>query len=129
MNHETLLASKILGIKMATLLSGLSGGITIGSFYIPKKIVEKGVFVAGALVAFASIIMSGIFTQMIIEILSLDPKYEMGIAFCIGGLALSCINWVSNWLRSTDDMNISDIIDEVTEEIKHMKGENDAKQK
>lgn len=129
MNHETWIAMKIVGVKMSTLLSGLSGGITIGTFYIPKKIVEKGVFIAGATVAFTSIMMTGIFTQVIIDFLELDQKYELGIAFLIGGLALSIINWATNWLRTTDDMIITEVIEDVTEEIKHLKEGKNAKQK
>lgn len=125
MNHETLLAGKILGIKMSTIIGGLGGGITIGSFYIPKKIVEKGIFIAGVMVAFSSLLVSGIFTQVLIDMYAIDTKYETAIAFTIGGFSLTILNWITNWLRKTDDMDITDAIDEIKDIKDHLHSKGD----
>lgn len=105
--------------KITLGLASLAGGVTMGSVYIPKRVVEKGILVAGMTVSAVSIFSGLIFTNLILEKLGLDPNdYDLVVAFLIGMFSLSVINWVGNWLRRNEDSTISEVVDEVREELK-----------
>lgn len=105
--------------KATIAAASFAGGISVGSFYIPARIVQKGIFLAGAIVSAVSISTGLIFTNIVIETLGLDPKdYDLVVAFLIGGSSLSIINMIANWLRKHEENTITEVVDEVREELK-----------
>ena len=114
MDWHTLMGVKLAGIKLGVMLSGLGGGIVINAVYIPKHIIERGLFLAGVSIAFSSIIVSSIFTELLMDFLDINEKYTMAIAFTLGGMSLSFVNWITNWLRKKDNMDILEVADEVS---------------
>lgn len=109
------------GVSIKTLIAsaGLAGGITIAGVYIPKRIAEKGLYIAGAIIGSTSVFTSLAFTEIIILKLGFDPEmYTMPIAFIIGGSSLFIINIISNWARKHEDNTVFEVIKDINKENK-----------
>ena len=100
-------------------LASLAGGISIGSVYIPKRVVEKGILAAGMIISAVSIFSGLIFTDLVIEYLQLPrEKWDLPIAFMIGACSLSIINAVGNWFRQHEDDTITELKDDIISDKK-----------
>lgn len=110
MNH---IATGI-SIKALIAANGLAGGLTVYGFYIPKRIAEKGLMLAGAIVTASSIFCSLAFTEVILTKFGLDPEtYVMPVAFIIGGSSLFVLNAITNWARQHEEDTVFDVIKQI----------------
>ena len=102
--------------KLAPALGGLFGGLSLAMFWTPEKLQEKGkvasVFIAGGISAMAGFAFTGI----VAEKLSIGfDKLDMliGLAWILGLLSVTVINWVSNYMVKREHMDIKEIADEI----------------
>jgi len=117
------LATSFLLTKLITGLSGLFGGICIGVFWQPKKIRQKGLVVAGAIIGAISFGIAFVFGGVAASVAGVDladPDNAMAIGVGIGALAVGVISYLATWLEKREGKDIGEVIREVKAEAKEL---------
>ena len=115
------IATSFLLTKLITGLSGLFGGICIGVFWQPKKIRQKGLVVAGAIIGAISFGIAFVFGGVVASVAGVDladPDNAMAIGVGIGALAVGVISYLATWLEKREGKDIGEVIREVKAEAK-----------
>ena len=106
----------ITSIKGLISISSLAGGVTVFGVYIPKRIAEKGLVLAGAIMGATSIFTALAFTEIILNTLGLNvDTYLIPVSFIIGATSLFTLNSIGNFARNNEDKDLGEIIDEIKE--------------
>ena len=102
-----------LSSKLLIACSGLAGGISIGTFYVPKKIAERGIIIISAIVMSVPIFMSLAFTEIIMQYLGVGENNSVPVAFIVGACSLFLVNILSNYAKKFDDATITEVLDDI----------------
>jgi len=112
MIHETV------GVKIASVISGILGSLSISMFWVPKRLKERGGFIAGAIISGISSISALLLTGFVIKLLGYnegDMDATLSIGYVIGLISVALVGMIANFFREHEE----DSIDTVIDEIKH----------
>jgi hypothetical protein len=122
---ETVAAGGWLVGKLAPAIGGLFGGLSLAMFWTPEKLREKGtvasVFIAGGISAMAGFS----FTHALASYLGVSSdKIDMliGLAWLLGGVSVATMNWVANYMSKRENMDISEIAQELNNTRRRIQG-------
>lgn len=107
--------------KLITGIAGLFGGIAIAIFWQPKKIKQKGMLGAGAIIGALSFGFSFAFGGIVAHFAGIDlanPDNAMAVGVVIGAIAVGVVSFVANWLEKREDKDIAEVMKEVKSDIK-----------
>lgn len=102
-------------------VAGLFGGIAISIFWQPKKIKEKGMLAAGAIIgalSFGFAFALGGITARAIGIDLNNPDNAMAVGVAIGAIAVGVVSFVANWLAKREGKDIGEVIKDAKTDIK-----------
>lgn len=102
-------------------VAGLFGGIAISIFWQPKKIKEKGMLAAGAIIgalSFGFAFALGGITARAIGIDLQNPDNAMAVGVAIGAIAVGVVSFVANWLAKREGKDIGEVIKDAKTDIK-----------
>lgn len=99
--------------KIIPVVSGVFGGLTLSSFWMPKEIRKKGRFISIFLIAFISGGMSFAIGPVILNYLDLQ-SYNLNnivaISYMTGALSLAVVNWIANFFIKNEKKDITEVI-------------------
>jgi hypothetical protein len=102
--------------KLALMLSGLLGGLSVSFFYQPAKIKEKGRLTAGAIIggiAVAAAVALGGIVATILGLSMRDIDVALGLGWLIGLLSVGLVTWAANLLEKNEKKDLLQVVQEV----------------
>jgi hypothetical protein len=90
-------------------------------FWQPKKIREKGMLSAGAIIGALSFGSPFVFGGIVARLIGIDlsnPDNSMALGFAIGAVSYGLISFVENWLSKREDKDIGEVLKDVKSNIK-----------
>jgi hypothetical protein len=122
---ETVAASGWLVGKLAPAIGGLFGGLSLAMFWTPEKLREKGtvasVFIAGGISAMAGFSFTGGFASYL-GVASDKIDMVIGLAWLLGVCSVATMNWVANFMSKRENMDISEIAQELNNTRRRIQG-------
>jgi hypothetical protein len=101
--------------KLALMLSGLLGGLSVSFFYQPAKIKEKGRLTAGAIIggiAVSAAVALGGVVAALLGVSMQDIDIALGLGWVIGLLSVGLVSWVANYLEKREHQDIVQVVQE-----------------
>lgn len=99
--------------KIIPVVSGIFGGLTLSSFWMPKEIRKKGRIISILLIVLISGSMSFAFGPVILNYLNLE-SYNLNnivaISYMTGALSLAVANWIGNFFIKNEKKDITEVI-------------------
>jgi hypothetical protein len=102
--------------KLALMLSGLLGGLSVSFFYQPAKIKEKGRLTAGAIIggiAVAAAVALGGIVATVLGLSMRDIDVALGLGWLIGLLSVGLVTWAANLLEKNEKKDLLQVVQEV----------------
>jgi hypothetical protein len=102
-------------------VAGLFGGIAMSIFWQPKKIKQKGMLAAGAIIvalSFGFAFSLGGITARAVGIDLQNPDNAMAVGVAIGAISVGVVSFIANWLSKREDKDIGEVLKDVKSDIK-----------
>lgn len=102
--------------KLLYAIGGLFGGLTIGMFWRPAQLRDRGPLAAGVIIGGLSAGASVAFGGLIAQALGLDAKgadVAMAVGTSVGLVALGVVGWLAVFFGKREKKDILEVISEV----------------
>ena len=102
--------------KVALMVSGLFGGLSVAFFYQPSKLREKGKLTAGAIIGSIAVSTAFALGGVIAALMGVSLKdidIALGLGWVIGLLSVGLVAMVANYLEKREHRDILEVVKEV----------------
>jgi MFS family permease len=102
-------------------VAGLFGGVAISIFWQPKKIKQKGMLAAVAIIGALSFGFAFAFGGIAARAIGVDlqnPDDAMAVGVAIGAISVGMVSFLANWLSKREDKDIGEVIKDARADIK-----------
>lgn len=94
--------------KIVTGLAGISGGLSISFFWLPKRFKEKGLLATGAIIGGISVGAATTLTGLVAKLLGLDMNnfdIAMGLGWLVGVISLAFLFFLGSYFDAKERKN------------------------